>query len=122
MGDLKKAVGLFKTRELGIECGDMTLMCTGTLTDGTNFMGTSNEFKTVGCRDKDDDKDDKDDNKHDDKDDNNKHEDQDENVNLDKVGDDDGDDDNDNHNRRVSLRNFWKAKISALRSLDRSER
>jgi uncharacterized membrane protein len=41
-------VGLFKTRELGIQCGDRTLMCEGTLADGTAFQGTSNPFRTDG--------------------------------------------------------------------------
>jgi len=49
----------FRTRALDIQCGDTTIMCEGTLTDGTEFMGTSNMFKTVGgyCKDKDKDKD-----------------------------------------------------------------
>jgi len=45
-------VGLFRTKALGIECGDEVLVCHGTLADGTEFTGTSNTFKTVGreCR------------------------------------------------------------------------
>jgi hypothetical protein len=52
--DVTLAIGKFKTKDLGIACGDKTLICTGTLVDGTKFMGTSNKFKTVGrnCWDK----------------------------------------------------------------------
>jgi len=61
--DKTLAIGKFKTKDLGIECGyNTTLTCTGTFADGTEFMGTSNKFK---CRDKGDrDKHDRDDDKH----------------------------------------------------------
>jgi PKD repeat protein len=46
--DLKDVVGLFKTRDLGIACGDQTLMCTGVLAGGMPFLATSSPFRTVG--------------------------------------------------------------------------
>ena len=57
-------VGLFETKDLGVQCGDTTLSCTGTLAGGFVFEGTSSVFKTVGpecekvkVKDKDDDED-----------------------------------------------------------------
>jgi len=44
--DKTLAIGKFKTKDLGIECGyNTTLTCTGTFADGTEFMGESNKFK-----------------------------------------------------------------------------
>jgi predicted extracellular nuclease len=41
-------VGRFVTPELGLACTDTTRTCTGTLRDGTAFVGTSNPFRTIG--------------------------------------------------------------------------
>lgn len=42
------AVGLFRTGDLGIACGDMALTCQGTLVGDGPFTATSSTFKTVG--------------------------------------------------------------------------
>jgi len=90
--DKTLAIGKFKTKDLGFECGyNTTLTCTGKFADGTEFMGESNKFKCKYKRK--DDYDDYDDDKrgHYNDDD-------------DKRDRDDDDDDDDDRNKRYSYK------------------